>query len=271
MFECVINVSEGADHVTLDQIASACRGSLRDLHSDRDHNRSVFTLINEPATLSADVRGLIAATFERLDLRRHRGVHPRFGVVDVVPFVALDPAESSLAVELRDATGQWVVDRYSVPVFYYGPLPDGERTLPQVRRGAFTTLEPDLGPSQASATLGAVAIGQRPVLLAWNLWMRGVSAARAKQLAASVRRADVRALAFAVGDQMQVSCNLLAPERTGPDMVFDAVRSQLGSGEEIDHAELVGLAPRGVLNRIERTRWAQLGLDDATTIESRIG
>ena len=270
MFECVINVSEGRDHDILDQIAATCSGSLRDLHRDAFHNRSVFTLINDAPTLTSDVRALIESCFRRLDLRRHEGVHPRFGVVDVVPFVALDPERRSTAVGLRDETGHWIADNFDVPVFFYGPLDDGFRTLPEIRRLAFTSLKPDVGPDEAAPTLGAVAVGERPVMLAWNIWLRGVALERARHLAAGVRRPEVRSLAFRAGDQVQVSCNLITPDAVGPAVVYDEVLAQLGPGEEVDHAELVGLAPMSVLRSVDRVRWTQLGLSEESTIEGRL-
>ena len=271
MFECVINVSEGRDRIVLDQLADACRGSLRDLHSDREHHRSVFTLIDDAPALSVSVRALIDACFAHLDLRRHKGVHPRFGVLDVVPYVALEPTRRDVARRLRDDTGQWIADTYDVPVFYYGAI-DGElRTLPEVRRLAFHLLDPDAGPDEPSERLGAVAVGERPVMLAWNLWLSGTTLERARELATAVRQGAVRALGFAVRDLVQVSCNLIDPLRVGPDLVYDDVARRLRPGERIDHAELVGLCPREVLEAIDPQRWSALGLSEATTIEARLG
>ncbi len=270
MFECVINVSEGRDLETLDAIARACSKSLRDLHHDTFHNRSVFTLINEAQSLLEDVHALITSAFSRLDLRHHEGVHPRFGVVDVVPFVALDTRERSVATLMRDTTGHWIAANFEVPVFFYGLVGSTFRTLPEVRRRAFSSLAPDVGPARASERLGAVAVGERTVLLAWNLWLRGVSLERARQIATGLRRPEVRSLAFRVGDQVQVSCNLIEPELVGPSTVYDQVLAQLTAGEQIDHAELVGLAPRSVLLAEAPERWAQLGLSEKATIEGRL-
>lgn len=271
MFECVINVSEGRDLATLDAIGDSCTASLRDRHHDVFHNRSVFTLINDAQQLLVDVQGLIHSTFDRLDLRRHDGVHPRFGVVDVVPFVALDPRERPEATQLRDTTGRWIAAQFAVPVFYYGPIDSVIRTLPEVRRRAFGSLAPDVGPDVPSPNLGAVAVGERSVLLAWNLWLRGVSLEHARQVAASLRSSEVRSLAFQVGDQVQVSCNLVEPDRVGPSLVYDQVLAQLSAGEQIDHAELVGLTPLSVLMVEDPARWTQLGLSEEATIESRLG
>ncbi len=104
MFECVINLSEGRDAPLLGELRASAGTSLRDLHADPFHNRSVFTLINSAQELVPDVHALLRRAFATLDLSRHEGVHPRFGVVDVVPFVALEPEDPEEAVELRDRT-----------------------------------------------------------------------------------------------------------------------------------------------------------------------
>ncbi|HEY5438449.1 MAG TPA: hypothetical protein VIJ99_06090 [Acidimicrobiales bacterium] len=269
MFECVVNISEGRNTALLRDLCAIAGQSLRDLHSDEFHNRSVFTLINSSDQLLADAHSLIAASFERLDLRHHEGVHPRFGVVDVIPFVALDPRDGDGAVALRDATARWIGNDLGVPAFLYGPVGANTRTLPDVRRGAFTRFSPDFGPSQPSATLGACALGARPILIAWNLWLRGVTLEEARAIATVVRRPEVRALAFSVGVHVQVSCNLIAPGEVGPQMVYDEVANLLPHGE-IVRAELVGLLPRAVLEHQDHERWAELGLSDEQTIESRL-
>jgi glutamate formiminotransferase / 5-formyltetrahydrofolate cyclo-ligase len=270
VFECVINISEGRNLDLLDELHVRAGGSLRDLHADASHNRSVFTLINDAETLFGDVRSLITGAFHSLDLRTHEGVHPRFGVVDVVPFVALDPESPSRALDLRDSTAQWISEEFNVPVFLYGPIDEIVRTLPEVRKHAFTDLEPDSGPTDASPTLGAVAVGARPVLVAWNIWLSGVSRDETRALAKAVRRPEVRSLAFRAGDQTQVSCNLIDPLVVGPSLVYDEVAQRLPLKGEIAGCELVGLVPRAVLDAVERGRWEQLGLSANQTIESRL-
>ena len=270
MFECVINISEGRHRVLLDELRVTAGDSLRDLHADAFHNRSVFTLINDAEGLPRDVRALISQSFQLLDLRTHEGVHPRFGVVDVVPFVALDQQESSISLEMRDATAQWISDTFDVPVFLYGPVQDHVRTLPEVRKRAFADLTPDYGPPTPSPTLGAVAVGARPILIAWNLWLSDVSRDEARVIAKAIRRNEVRALAFRAGEHMQVSCNLIDPLVVAPSTVYDEVTALLPVGAEIVRAELVGLVPRVVLEREERSRWVQLGLSEGQTIESRL-
>lgn len=270
MFECVINISEGRDGALLENLSRAAGGSLRDRHSDVFHNRSVFTLINTAPELVGDVRTLIETALSSLDLARHEGVHPRLGVVDVVPFVALSPNGIDEARGLRDATAQWIASAHDVPVFLYGPLPQGERTLPYVRAHAFKDLAPDFGPPKADVHHGAVVVGARDILVAWNLWLNNVTLEHATMLAKRVRRPGVRALGLQVGNEVQVSCNLVDISLATPSQVYDQVASHLESPGEIECGELVGLIPRSLLQREDPRRWAQLGLSDNVTIESRI-
>jgi glutamate formiminotransferase len=271
VFECVINLSEGRDAPLLSELSATAGPSLRDLHADPFHNRSVFTMINTAHQLVVDVHALLGGAYASLDLSHHEGVHPRFGVVDVVPFVALDPDDPDGAVALRDATAAWIADTFNVPVFLYGPVEGALRTLPEVRKMAFRTLMPDKGPKSGSATLGASAVGARPLLVAWNLWLHGVSLVEAREIARTIRRYEVRALAFQVGDRVQVSCNLVAPLVVGPSVLFDEVATLLPHQGTIERAELVGLAPKALLDIENRTRWPELDLSEDTTIESRLG
>jgi glutamate formiminotransferase len=172
---------------------------------------------------------------------------------------------------LRDATARWIADSFNVPVFLYGPVSGNIRTLPEVRKLAFRTLGPDLGPQTASPTLGASAVGARGLLVAWNLWLQGVTLLEARAIARVVRRMEVRALAFQVGEQVQVSCNLVAPLIVGPSALFDLAASLLPEGGTIARAELVGLAPMALLETEDPARWSQLDLSEERTIESRLG
>lgn len=269
--ECVINISEGRNQRLLDELARASGPSLRDVHADPWHHRSVFTLVNEPDQLSLDAYALIAWAFEILELSGHEGVHPRFGVIDVVPYVALERAETTLAESLRDETARWISTTYDVPTFLYGPLTNGVvRTLPEVRSKAFGELIPDFGPSSPSPRWGAVAVGARPILVAWNLWLRATNLSRARDFARAVRGPGVRSLAFAVADQVQVSCNLIDVDTIRPSQVYDRVQSLLTPGELISRAEVVGLIPARLLQHEDPARWVQLGLDPRATIEERI-
>jgi glutamate formiminotransferase / 5-formyltetrahydrofolate cyclo-ligase len=270
VFECVINISEGRNLALLDELRTSAGASLRDRHADASHHRSVFTLINDPEPLVRDVRALIGAAFEALDLRNHEGVHPRFGVVDVVPYVALDPEMPSRAVDLRDETARWIGETLDVPTFLYGALDGADRSLPEVRKQAFRELWPDFGPQSPSPKLGAVAVGARPILVAWNIWLSGVSRDATRVIAKAIRRTEVRSLALRAGEHMQVSCNLIDPMVVGPGIVYDDVAALLPPSGAIDRCELVGLVPHSLLDAEEPRRWSQLGLSEDQTIESRV-
>lgn len=262
MLECVVNVSEGRDQPILRALADAAGADLLDVHADPHHNRAVLTLVGEEAA-----RGVATVAVERIDLRRHDGAHPRLGAVDVVPFVALAGSEPDDARRARDAFASWLASTHQVPCFLYGP----ERALPDVRRNAFAALAPDAGPSVPHPTAGATAVGQRPVLVAYNVWVGGTDLAGARRAAAAVRSAEVRALGLPVGDRLQVSMNLVLPDRVGPAQAYDRVAHLVtAAGGHVEGAELVGLVPDAVLRAVPRARWAELDLGPDRTIEARL-
>ncbi|MGB9112831.1 MAG: hypothetical protein WCF24_08915, partial [Acidimicrobiales bacterium] len=145
MLECVVNISEGRDRSTIDQLRAASGECLLDVHLDASHHRSVFTLAGEG--VEEATRAIARRAVALIDLSRHEGVHPRLGVVDVVPFVPLGPegmrAEGDLseAIRARDAFCEWAATELSLPCFVYGP----ERSLPEVRKHAFSSLDPGCG------------------------------------------------------------------------------------------------------------------------------
>lgn len=271
MFECVINISEGRDETLLRALEQAAGPSLRDRHSDRDHHRSVFTLVHDAPTLVANVQQLIRAAVDCLDLTLHDGVHPRLGVVDVVPFVPLDTHTIDEAVQLRDDLAQWIREALGLPVFLYGPVNGHDRPLPFVRKHAFGALAPDGFPDHVPARSGAISVGARPLLLAWNIWLRGASLARTVAMASALRQPGVRTLGLAVGDATQVSCNVIDVAHVPLTALYDEVSAQLLTGESIERCELVGLAPRSALDLVDPSRWAQVDLRPEATIEARLG
>jgi glutamate formiminotransferase len=263
LLECVVNVSEGRRHDVLAQLAGAAGQCLLDLHHDPDHHRSVLTMAGPGPLLESAVRDVGQAAVALLDLSGHSGAHPRLGVLDVVPFVDLASprAVTADALAARDRFAAWAGDALTLPCFRYGP----ERSLPEVRRRAFVDLAPDAGPSSPHPTAGASAVGARPVLVAYNLWVAS-DLPTAQRLAAAQRSPNVRALGLRVGAHVQVSCNLLDPYATGPVEVYDAVAASVG----VSHAELVGLIPQAVLHAAPPERWRELDLAEAKTIESRL-
>ena len=175
-----------------------------------------------PTPWCAAARAVAATAVARIDLLAHEGAHPRLGVLDVVPFVPYEPGgpapdDLSEAVVLRDDFARWLGAELGVPSFLYGPLPGGRaRTLPDIRRHAFSGLAPDFGPARADPRTGATALGARRVLVAYNVWVSSPEVART--VAPLVRGTQVRALGLAVGRRAQVSCNLVDPlrVRAGP-------------------------------------------------------
>ncbi|KGA07920.1 MAG: hypothetical protein GM46_8010 [actinobacterium acAcidi] len=257
MLECVINISEGRDLEVIAALSAGLGDNLLDVHSDPDHNRSVFTLIGEEAP-----RTLTSSAFQLLDMTVHDGVHPRLGVVDVVPFVPLEGSTMDDAVRARHDFATWVTTSLHIPVFFYGP----ERTLPFVRAHAWKDLQPDVGPLAPHQSAGAMCVGVRPPLVAYNLWLGNVDLVETKNIASAVRSADIRTLGLQVGAFTQVSINLINPMNTGPLDAYDAVAQHA----PIHHAELVGLLPAAVLANIPRDRWEALDVSKEQTIEWRL-
>jgi glutamate formiminotransferase len=189
-------------------------------------------------------------------------------VVDVVPFVPLDGSTLDDAVAARDDFCRWAAAELGLPCFRYGP----ERSLPDVRRHAFGDLRPDDGPAEPHPTAGACAVGARPVLVAYNVWLDGGADLGAARAVASELRGDgIRALGLDVGGRAQVSMNLVEPGRVGPAAAFDRVAAAAGGlGAGVDGAELVGLLPETVLRAVDEVRWAALDLGVDRTIEARL-
>ena len=252
-----MNVSEGRDGDILQRLATAVSGDLLDIHSDQDHNRSVFTLIGEEAP-----RRLTITAIQIMNLNHHSGVHPRIGVVDVVPFVPLSGSAWADAVTARNRFAAWAASELQVPCFLYGD----ERTLPDIRRGAWNHLQPDIGPTKPHSTAGGICVGVRQPLIAYNLWLKNVDLATTKKIASQVRSETIRTLGLQVGDYTQVSINLVNPEVSNPAHAFDAVQQYA----DIHHAELVGLLPKDVLVSIPEGRWEELDLAEDRTIEWRL-
>lgn len=268
----------------LQHLQRAAAEALLDCHHDADHHRSVLTLGHPSrAVVEAAARAVARVAVEEIDLRAHRGVHPRFGAIDVVPFVPLSSTGSPLApdagpaalaaglehaLQARQRFVRWAATELQLPCFVYGP----ERSLPEVRRTAFSELGPDEGPARPHPSAGACAVGARHALVAYNLWLAGCTLAVARQVAKRIRSPQVRALGLEVGAGPQVSCNLVDPMRLGPAPVYDLVeRLVRAAGGTVARAELVGLVPLAVVLATPPERWEELDLDPQRTVEARMG
>jgi glutamate formiminotransferase / 5-formyltetrahydrofolate cyclo-ligase len=256
----VPNVSEGRDIETLEAIERGFEPAwFLDLHVDADHGRAVFTLAGRQGELAEALLGGARAAIERVDLTRHNGVHPHVGALDVVPVVYLNEARRGAACAEALTAAALIGDELEVPVFLYGELATRplhwERAF--LRRGGWRELTrriesgelvPDHGPARAHPTAGALLVGARPPLVAFNVDLRTADVETARRIAATLRESGgglpgVRALGLYLEERgcAQVSTNVHDYRITPLRMVVEAVREKA----EILEAELVGLAPEG--------------------------
>jgi glutamate formiminotransferase len=268
VLEAVPNYSEGRDLAVVRAIVEAmarCGAEVLDWSADPDHNRAVVTVVGTPAQVEEAAVAGAAVAIERIDMRQHRGVHPRIGALDVLPFVPLAGLTMEEASESARRVGQRIASELGVPVFFYGSAsqPPG-RDLAALRRGGFESLvngwpagrEPDLLPDPwphvgAHPTAGASCVGARPVLLAWNVWVSGVDSTAAKSIARAVREASsgikgVRALAIELPSRnaLQISMNLEDVENASPADVFDRVQTLVQQhGGAVVKTEVIGMIP----------------------------
>lgn len=292
VLEAVPNFSEGRDatkvRALVDVVATA-GAEVLDWSADPDHHRSVLTFVGDPATVEeASVRAACYAV-EALDLRDHQGVHPRVGVLDVLPFVPLRGLSMQDAVASARRVGKRIAD-LGVPVFLYGRAssPPG-RALADLRRGGFESLvggfppdrQPDFAPPGTHAahpTAGATCVGARRVLLAWNVFVDGVDLEDARAVARSVRERGggfpgVRALALHLERQgrTQISMNLEDPERTSPMAVFEAIEAAvLERGGRVTETQVVGMIPDALVLRAAADRLDLLDLMPARLLSQRV-
>lgn len=266
MVECVPNVSEGRRPEVIERLAGAVAGvagaRLLDVHSDPDHHRSVFTIAGRPEPVAESAFRLAAVAIEHIDLHEHRGVHPRIGALDVVPFVPLGVTAMELCVDLAHQFGRRLAEFFAIPVYFYGEaaLQPERRTLAEVRRGQFEglreligtdlTRSPDVGPATMGPA-GATAVGARRALIAFNIWLRTSDLEVADAVARAVRTSSgglpgVQALAFSTSkpDKVQISMNLIDLAATSLAALVARVHEEARRrGVEPAESELVGLAP----------------------------
>jgi glutamate formiminotransferase / 5-formyltetrahydrofolate cyclo-ligase len=277
LFEAVPNFSEGTDATKISRISEAVRAisgvRILGLHSDPDHNRSVLTFAGGADSVLEGAIALAKACAAELDLASQSGVHPRMGVLDVLPFVPLEGANMDDAVRLAHRAGE-SLGSLGFPVYLYGSAATTKhrRSLPDVRRGGYEGVasrledplwKPDYGPKTLDPHRGAVAVGARPFLVAFNAYLDTDDVEVAKAVARKIRESGgglpaVRALGFGVGGKAQVSMNLTDFEQTPIPVALEAVRSAAaGFGASVESTELVGLAP---LEAVLQTARYYLGL-----------
>jgi len=270
IIECVPNISDGARPEVVQAMAAALAAvpGLRvlDVQSDATHNRSVLTLAGDAAALRRGIPLLFEHAVAAIDLRTHRGEHPRLGAVDVVPFIPIEGATMADCVALAREVGAEVGNRLGVPVYLYeeAAASPARRNLEDIRRGEFEGLAekmtrpdwaPDFGPAAPHASAGATVIGARMPLIAYNINLATDRLDVAKKIAAAIRHSSgglrfVKAMGLALEDRniVQVSMNLTNVEKTPVFRVFDLVQREAARyGVQVLESEIVGLIPQSAL------------------------
>jgi glutamate formiminotransferase len=286
--EAVPNFSEGRDRATIDAIGQALGGPARllDVHSDEDHNRSVYTLVGTEEELVSALLAGIACARERIDLRRHEGAHPRVGAADVVPIVPIREADAGRARAAALELAQRVGAELALPVFLYADLAPG-RGPAFFRRGGPVELQaridagelaPDHGPTRLDERAGGVIVGARPPLIAFNVNLAGDDLDGAREVARAVRERDggfpgVRALGLRLprAGHVQVSLNV-EDWRASPlhEVVAAVGREAVARGLAVTGAELVGLLPVGAAVAAAGSLLGVAGLDPSHVLELRL-
>ena len=271
LIECIPNVSEGRrDEVVAAIAAAAVKAApgvvLLDRTSDPDHNRSVLTFLGDGEPLVAAMTALVEASLAAIDLRTHRGAHPRLGAVDVIPFVPVRGATSAECVELARALGRRLAERFGLPVYLYedaAAVPE-RQNLATIRKGEFEGLakkmedpawKPDFGPAAPHPSGGAVVVGARAPLIAYNINLATADLAVADRIAKAIRHLSggyrfVKAMGVKLEarGQVQVSINMTNFEKTPLHRVFETVRSEAERhGVAVIGSEIVGLVPQAAL------------------------
>jgi glutamate formiminotransferase len=286
--EAVPNFSEGRDPVVIGLLGQelAERARLLDIHTDSDHNRSVFTLVGDDAELVDALLAAVAVAQARIDLRRHEGVHPRIGAADVVPLVPVRPEDMERARAAALLLAERIGGELELPVFLYGQLGGGQAPA-FFRRGGPDELQrridagelaPDFGPSRLDERAGGVLVGARPPLIAFNVDLAGDDLDAAREVARAVRERDggfpgVRALGLRLprAGHVQVSLNV-ENWRAAPlhEVVAAVEREAASRGLRVSGSELVGLLPAGAAVAAAGSVLGVAGLDPSHVLELRL-
>ena len=292
LVECVPNISEGRNIARVDAVAAAVesvRGVML-LHrtSDFDHHRSVLTFAGPPEAVAEAAFRTTARAAELIDLNQHHGVHPRLGALDVLPFVPLSGVTMNDCIEIARTTGARIWNELGIPVYFYEAAairPDRVK-LEDVRRGQFEGVRaalpedeakrPDLGGPLLHATAGAVIVGARKILIAYNINLESNDLRLAREIAKRIRESNggfpgVKALAFSLPGGVQISMNITDFERTPPHVVYREVERLANErGVAIACGELIGLLPRRVTEMTAAALLQLTDFDSNRVLENRI-
>jgi glutamate formiminotransferase len=273
--ECVPNFSEGRDQKIIDAIFEAAKNvkgegqevKVFELESNKDHNRMLFTIVGEPKAVFSSVFESIKVATKLINMEKHVGEHPRIGATDVVPFVPVSGVSMEECVELAKRLGKMVAEELSIPVFLYeeaASRPENHN-LADVRRGEYEGLKanmnkPDFGPDKMHPTAGAIVIGARKYLVAFNVNLDTREVQIAKDIASKIREKNgglpgVKALGFLVDGRAQVSMNLVDFEKTNFDQAYRAVeRESERLKVKVKSSEIYGMIPlESLVNAVKST------------------
>jgi glutamate formiminotransferase len=292
LLECIPNISEGKDQNRIASIAEEVKKvkkvKLLSVSSDKDHHRSVLTFIGEPKAVKEAAFAMALKAIEVIDMREHRGAHPRLGAVDVLPFVPIQEVEMEEADQIARELGRDLGKR-GIPVFFYeaSATSPERRDLPSIRKGEYEGLKeklrdskwkPDEGPEDFNPRSGATVVGARFPLVAYNVNLKTEDLRIAKEIAKKVRTKDgglphVRAMGVALKEKgmVQVSMNLTNYRVTNIPEVLELVKAEaLKKGVEVAESEIVGLIPLGALEGIAQHYLEYPGFSTHQVIEQRI-
>lgn len=292
--ECVPNFSEGRRPEVLTRLAKTIESVetavVLGTHMDADHNRSVITFVAAPEKIVEAAVQVVGLASRLIDLRNHTGQHPRIGATDVLPFVPVSAVTIEECVALAHEAGRRIAGELGIPVYFYesAALRADRANLENVRRRGFEELReligtdparaPDVGEARIHESAGAIAVGARPFLIAFNVNLRTSDITRAREIARAVRARDgglpfVKALGFELKSRgiVQVSMNLVNYEGTGISQAYEAVRRQAElCGVGIAGAEIVGLVPEAALDRNAPYFPLLENFDEGLVLENRI-
>ena len=292
ILECVPNISEGRDPYRIssmtEEIKKHPKVKLLDVSSDKDHNRSVFTFLGEPPDVKEAALSFSLKAVELIDMRGHRGGHPRMGAVDVVPFIPIQGIEMKEAVDVAREFGKKLGER-GIPVFFYeeAAIFPERKELPSIRKGEYEGLEeklkdprwiPDEGPVAFNPKSGATVVGARFPLVAYNVNLKTRNLTIAKEIAKKVRFKDggfphVRAMGVSLEEKglVQVSMNLTNYRVTNMQTVYEFIKEEAKKkGVEVEASEIIGLVPLMVLEGVVRHYMRCTQFSIRQVIEQRI-
>jgi glutamate formiminotransferase len=286
--EAVPNFSEGRDEATIKALgeALASHAEVLDVHSDPDHNRSVFTLVGQEEPLERALVTAVDTARQRIDLRAHQGAHPRVGAADVVPLVPLRPEDMGRARSVALRVAERIGGELGLPVFLYGEVGEGKGPAffrsggvgELGRRIEAGELRPDCGPSRIDPAAGAVLVGARPPLIAFNVNLRATSPEVAREIAAVVRETGggfpgVRALGLELraAGLVQVSMNVEDHDAAALHEILARIETEAAArGTEVVGSELVGLMPAAAAAAAAGAMLRIDGFDASRVLELRL-